>query len=246
MNPLKHSGGLLLGALLALAAPARAAGVNLAWNECLSEGGVGVRSVPCGSDAGTNDAVGSFSVSRPQPQFVGCEVVLDLQADGPRLPDWWQFFNSGACRQNALTASFDFTTAPQGACQDPFSGLAMGGVAGYHTSSTQPPVPSARANAARIILAMAVANPVGLSSGTEYYAFRLRISNQRTSGGGGCAGCASPVCITLSELRAAESDGRKEILTTALQSNGISWQTSSTCATGNQNRTWGSIKQLYR
>ena len=165
-------------ALLAVST-ADAGGVNFAWNGCLPEGGASSVRSQCATNTGTVEAVGSFTVSQPRPAFVGNEIAIDIQAEASSLPDWWQYFNSGACRASALSASFDFTSAPQTSCTDPFSGLAMGGLAAYHTSQTYPAVPGGASNAARLKLGVAVANPSPLSAGVEYYCFRLRITMQR-------------------------------------------------------------------
>ena len=39
-------------------------------------------------------------------------------------PAWWQFKQSGACRQNSLTSSFDMSDQME--CEDPWEGQASG------------------------------------------------------------------------------------------------------------------------
>lgn len=249
---------LLVPGLLVLATGAGASGVNLAWDQCLPEGGMQAKHFACGQNSGYDEIVGSFVPGQAHAAFIGCEVAVDIQSENPVLPDWWQFFNTGSCRQNALTTTFDFTTAPQSACNDPFQGQAMGGLAAYLTSRTQRPVPGGKANAARIILAMAMAVPTRLASGVEYYCFRLRISNQASAGAGSCAGCTTPACITLAEVAVYDDNppapgGQEtpprmaESLTTQHQSNGIGWQdTGQNCTSAVKNKTWGQLKNIYR
>lgn len=247
-TPVRWAGAAAIACCLAvmLASTCWAGGVNFAWNGCLPEGGVSSLSSQCSGNTGSIEAVGSFVVSQPRPAFVGNEIAIDIQADASALPDWWQYFNDRACRATALSASFDFRGAPQTSCTDPFSGLAMGGLAAYQTAQTYPAVPSGAPNAARLVLGVAVATPSPLSAGVEYYCFRLRITMQRTTGGGACAGCTVPVCLTLNEIRAAENTGPVERLTNALQSSMISWQEASGCQSAVKNRTWGQVKNLYR
>ena len=245
--------------LLILPAPsARAAGLNLAWDQCLSEGGVRAKKFACGLNTGYSDIVGSFVPSQPHAQFVACEVKLDIQSESTTLPDWWQFFNNGSCRENALTVSFDFTASPQSACTDPFGGVAVGGIGYYATVGSPRPGYSPRLNAARIGMAVAMANAKYLSSGTEYYCFRLRMLNRASSGGGACAGCATPVCLTLSEVLVYDDtpeprDGEQsyppapEIISQQSLDNMIGWQdTGTSCQSAVKNKTWGQLKSLYR
>jgi hypothetical protein len=250
----------VLCCLLLASSSAHAAGLNLAWDQCLSEGGVAAKKSACAANTGYSDVVGSFVPTQPHPGFLGLEILLDVQSETPTLPDWWQFFNSPSCRENALSVSFDFTGAAQSACSDPFSGQAMGGMAAYVTvghprlAGDYQPKP----NAARIYMAVALENAVGLAAGTEYYCFRLRIGNQASSGASACAGCATPACMTLSEVRVYDQGpqvprgeqappARFERINMQAQGNLIGWQdTGPACQSAVKNKTWGQLKSMYR
>ncbi|MBI5711670.1 MAG: hypothetical protein HZC42_15410 [Candidatus Eisenbacteria bacterium] len=240
---------LLVGTVVP-AAGATAAGVNFSWDACASEGGVQSKTFACNTNAGSRAAWGSFIVAAAQDSFVGVEIIVAVQAQSDTLPDWWQFFNSGACRQTALSTSFDFTSAPGASCTDPWFGQAAGGLAAYHTINTVPPVPSGLPNAARIKIGAAVpsTSPLTLAAGTEYYCFRLILTNAKTAGSGACSGCDIPVCLTLSEIKVAQLNGAVEDLTQPISQNVVYWQSSggSCGATAPQNVIWGQIRSILR
>jgi len=148
---------------------------------------------------------------------------------------------------------------PKSFCDDPFDGSAMGGVTNYTTSDhPRPDWPSVGSNAARMGVAAAVAYAKSLSAGTEYYAFRLSLQYESSSGVGACEGCNTPVCLTLSEVAvyddSPEPSGNElthqpdpEIITQQAQNRMISWQDSgANCQPAVKNKTWGQLKSLYR
>jgi len=248
----------LLLSLIIPASSARAAGLNLAWDQCWPEGGVAAKSFACGVNTGYWEIVGSFVPSQPHARFVAYEVKLDIQSQSNTLPDWWQFYNNGSCRETALSVTFDFTTSPQSGCTDPFEGAAMGGIGYYATVGSPRPGYSPRLNAAQVGMAVAMANAKYLSAGTEYYCFRLRLLNRASTGGGACAGCATPACLTLSEVLVYDEtpeprEGQQsnpsppEQLTQQSLNNMIGWQdTGTSCQSAVKNKTWGQLKSLYR
>jgi hypothetical protein len=107
-------------------------------------------------------------------------------------------------------------------------------------------------------MAVALANAKYLSSGTEYYAFRLRLRYDSSSGGGACDGCSTPVCLTLSEVAVYDDTPEPpageqsnppppEIISQQAQNFMISWQdTGTNCQSAVKNKTWGQLKSLYR
>lgn len=241
---------VLLVGTVTLAAEATAAGVNFSWDACTAEGGVQSKTFACNTNSGSRAAWGSFIVAAAQDSFVGVEIIVAVQAQSDTLPDWWQFFNDGSCRKTALSTSFDFTSAPGTSCTDPWFGLAAGGLAAYHTIATNPPVPSGLSNAARIKIGAAVpsTSPLSLAAGTEYYCFRLVLTNAKTVGSGACSGCDVPVCLALSQIRMAQLNGTYEDLTQPISQNVVFWQSSggSCGATAPQNATWGQIRSILR
>ena len=241
---------LLLIASLALAERSWAAGVNFSWNACTSEGGVQNRTFACNTNAGTLALYGSFALTADQSNFIGIEATVDVHAASTSLPDWWQFLNASACRQNAMTAAFNFSGDPGNACHDPWAGLATGAVAAYHTFWTTPPVPSGNENEAQALLVAAVpsTSPQHLVGGTEYYGFKMSISLANTVGSGSCSGCGVPVCLTLSQVKSVGSDNSSQVLTDAISSATITWQSAVACpgAFASQNVTWGRIRTVLK
>ena len=241
---------LLLVASLALAERSWAAGVNFSWNACTSEGGVQNKTFACNTNAGTAVVYGSFTLTADQSNFIGIEATVDIHAESANLPDWWQFLNVSACRENAMTAAFNFSGDLEISCHDPWAGLATGAVAAYHTYWTTPPVPTGNANEAQALLVAAVpsTSPQHLIGGTEYYGFKMSLSLANTIGTGACGGCSTPVCITLSKLNAVQSDNSQEVLTQPVTTNVVTWQSPSNCpgAGAGQNVTWGQIRSVLR
>ena len=246
---LRSQATAILFALLSLLPTlVQAAGANLAWNACLSEGGTTNKDFACTSNAGTSVLYGSFVLAADQPLCTGIEATVEISAAADSLPSWWQLFNVGACRRTSLAASFDFSNDPGTACTDMWLGAGIGGIGGYHTYWTTPQVPSGLANQSRIRFGAAVpiSTPMQLSAGVEYYAFKVLVNNAKSTGASACSGCSTPVCLLLSELNVVQSNGRHEALTQAATSNRVTWQAATNCpgAMVQQDITWGQIRSI--
>ncbi len=233
----------------ALWAPdAGAQGINVSWDDCWAAGGVAAKQFACDTNTGASRMVGSFMSATPQPGFVGVEIVIDLQVDTVEIPPWWQFFNAGACRLEALQATFDFDALGSGACAHPFGQAGLGGLAAYQTNRTDPPNPYPTAARARVKAAGAVAVPHAIAAGVEYYGFVLGLDHTRTVGAGACAGCATGVTLVLNEIKSAELNGRGVRHTAPLGHQCVTWHAGTVpCATLPARRaTWGRIKSIWR
>jgi hypothetical protein len=239
----------MLAATLALPSlPAGAMpGMNLAWNACLSEGGTSTLASTCASDDGEQIAIGSFVLTQDQEIQVGIEWYIDLQVEGDELPDWWQLFNTGSCRQDALAARFDFGAFPQTHCFDPWTRTTetRGGVAAYLTTTSNPYNQYPDPNRARIAGAVASDTPAMLEAGREYLGFELVIRNKGTSA---CAGCAAGATFVLTELRSVQQDGSRERFDEPAVDHCLRFQGGSVPCSFLPARavTWGQIKSLYR
>jgi hypothetical protein len=245
-------------ALLLFAFPARAAGLNLAWDKCYSEGGARAKTFNCASNSGYADIIGSFIPAQSHPRFNCIDMKLDVQSQSQELPAWWQIFNSGSCRESAYEMSVEFRDQPRTSCEDPFEGTVLGLVGCYATPDHPLSIFDGGPNNARMVMGAAMANARNLSPGAEYYAFRLRILFESSTGGGACGGCATPVCLTLSELSVYDetpelpgggmgTEPPPEIITQQAQNQMISWQdTGGNCQSKVRNKTWGQLKSLYR
>lgn len=240
---------LLCCVFLLAASVAFAGGINVAWGPgCWVDNPVNLKTFACDVNLGNASFTGSFAASRDIPDFVGIEVVVDLQSDATALPDWWQLFNAGACRQTSLSTSADFTAAP-GGCIDPWNGLAGGGIAAYQDAlfPPPPPFPMPPPNRARLKVAYAVADISPVLAGVEYYGFRATVNYQKTIGTGACAGCQGGVWICLNEIKAAGILGAERLYNPIVNSH-LTWNRpwEPVAPTPAGNVTWGQVKGLYR
>ncbi len=236
---------LLSAGLLALSASiASAAGLNLSWNAC---GGAGLanKTFACNVNTGLAEMmVASYVAPAGTAGITGLEAVIDLQSSTATLPAWWQFKNTGSCRQTALAV------APNGAaCEgDYWAGQAGGGISAYITPY------AAAANRARLLIIYAVPGNLAapVDAGIEYFAFTASVSHAKTVGSSSCAGCADPVCIVLNEIKLTQAVGVGDFrIQNAADRNFVTWQggvVSGGCpaVVPTQNRTWGAVKSLYR
>jgi len=243
---------LTLASLLFLVPVARAGGVNISWDRCWLDGGVTNRNFACGTNTGSDLVFGSFTLTDPMPRLKGIQATLDIRANSTSLPNWWQFYNVGSCRQTALGVAFDFRGYAGSRCADPWAGLATGGITAYLTVGTTPPVPGGLANTARLVLAATLPGTRSAAAGVEYHGFLLSLGRAKTVGVGSCSGCSVPVSVLLTEIRADNEDApgvyTSEYLTTALHSGCLTWQgATGVCGpTPVESGTWGMIKSLYR
>jgi len=233
--------GILL--LAASATLASAGGLNFAWSNCYADGGTQNLTSTCASNFGTaGSLIGSYVLDADLLQVSGAEIVVDLSSASPTLPQWWQFKNVGACRQNALSiAAFDGLS-----CFDWAIGQASMNIAAYQLGLHG-------ANSARILCVNAVPATAlaDLPAAIEFTAMRLNISNTATTT---CAGCADPVCLVFNSLNLTTSGNLNNTKITApfdgVASNMTFWQggavSSCTLVVPTKNQTWGAVKALYR
>jgi hypothetical protein len=163
--------------------------MNLRWLHCFGDGGVQNQSFACNTNIGVRPMHGSFVLASDMPDVIGSEIILQLAADSPTLPAWWQFKNIGSCRQSALSV----VAIPNPAdvvCLD-WSGEQMVIGLGAYCTVDFPciaPPPGANAAVIKVINAVPQAGAMALSAGVEYYDFTLNVSNAKTVGTGSCGG----------------------------------------------------------
>jgi hypothetical protein len=95
---------------------------------------------------------------------------------------------------------------------------------------------------------------VSIDGVSEYYFFRIGFSNAKTTGAGGCSGCADGACLVLSEVHLSQTVNPADvIIINALSRNYVTWQSTGANVPGGcpsttpaRNTTWGGIKSLYR
>lgn len=245
---------LLSGILLALTASVALAGtLNLTYGAgCWADGTpLTSRTFACNSNSGNFSMTGSFIPTVAKNDWAGMSAILDGHTlEGVNLPDWWQFSNTGACRQASMSTSADFTTAP-GGCLDIWLGAAVGGIAAYQTTLFPPPAPLnvPPPNRFRLKIGYVLAsNQVIPADGSEYYGFRVTINNTKTMGTPSCAGCATPLTMVLEEIGSTGEASGVEKITVPASNGCLTWQVGGPdCgATPARNSTWGQVKSLYR
>lgn len=235
---------LLLAPLL-FAHDVSAAGLNLRWDACGSQG-VNNKSFACNTNTGTNKMAGSFVAPSGVTQLTGMEMTMIGTFNGAGVPSWWQMKNAGTCRQAAISLS---TTQDVGwtACTNPWSALSFGSVGSYTVGS-----PTANNVKISMIAAVFSGGAGPLISGREYYSFTLAVSNVKTVGTGACAGCTTPACLLLQSIKLTQPVGVGDFILTnpvSPNSHAVTWQGESFAAcTGTpvQNATWGRIRSMYR
>jgi hypothetical protein len=228
-------------------------GLNLAWTDC-GTFGTSDKVNTCASNGGAPQTmVASFIASAVRDSFLGCAGVLDITSSLGTMPSWWDL-GAGGCRTGKVSVSFDFTASTFN-CADFWQGQAAGGMQyDYPIDPTTSVATAPAVNHARIRTIQAVPSTgIGpIDTVTEYYAFKITISNALTTGAGSCAGCSTPMCIVFNSLSLSEpAPVVDEILSTpiAAGSNQITFQGgagASCSAVPTKNKTWGQIKSLYR
>ena len=272
---------LLSVILLALTATAALAqgGIDLVWNDYYGygNGGAVVTKWACWSDFGlvggpaapaatdynspcdaNDEFVGimtSFKLNENMPDFFGITCILDGEIAVATLPAWWEMYNVGSCRPNALTADGNFTTikAYKKGCLDPWSNLAPPMVIAYQSPlfAVPPVVQSSLVapNTFRIKTAGALTGTANLLAANTYYGHGLTITFENTlaSPGPQCAGCLEPGRITLNEILCDGVTPPAQRLTNMLHNQSITWHGGGAAGpTPAQNSTWGQVKSLYR
>lgn len=233
-------------ALLALGASSAMAqgGLNLFWDEC-SVAGTGTKTFLCNTNTGA--AFGMYaSVVLPgdMPAFLGTTAIVDIGLNDPAIPAWWQT-RTGECRANSIGMSFDpnaFITS----CLD-----IWGGAPPLAILDVQPGVNGPnkiRLNGGAVVPAGSELNLV--ADGSELVVCKVTINRAKTILTGACAGCNVGACIVLNECKLQQPGGVGDrTVTNPAVSNFVTWQGGlAACpqATPAQNRTWGSLKNLYR
>jgi hypothetical protein len=255
---------LLTGSLTAATVASAGPGVNIRWDHCYGDSGVANKSFACDTNLGTERLVLSYELPEDLASVSGTEIIVYFRSAAPAFPDWWQFKNTGSCRQTALSFSM---TPPTGSanCLDWSQGAASGGIGAYNSPTFLP--------AGEVELSAAVAVPPSalqdLVAGTEYFAAMLQISHAKTIGAGACGGCDAPMCIVLGAIKVTTPVLANDIVlldgANGPASQIASWQSATTLnlvnschmacvasfdcvptSTPTRNSTWGAVKALYR
>lgn len=218
----------------------------LAWDDC-SSAGVSTRSFACNTNSGSESIVMSFRPANATDPIYRLDAWLAVGDEAfSVLPDWWSLLATG-CRTTSLRANADFTPT-SGACTDPWygTGFVTLAVTKFAIFDSQ---------LRRLVIHAAVEIPhaaaAPLDPATEYYGVRLVLNHAKTVGTGACAGCEQPMCLSLYPYCSTTANPASPIARTLSLDpgfTGIVWNGGQRCSrlTATRNRTWGTLKSLYR
>jgi len=237
---------VIAGAMLALSVSiASAAGINLSWNDC-GTNGVPAMTFDCASNSGVPfTMIASFIPPAGVNEFLGVSSQIDITISDATVPAWWQH-GTGMCRSTSgLSTSFDFTGGPFN-CADFSAGQAAGGFA-YDVGFGQ-------ANRARLRIQYAVPfdNRGPVDASTEYYSYKVNLQRAKSTGTGNCPGCNEAACIVLNSIQLFQppEDLNDPEIDNPASSNYVTWQAASVpgcpLSTPTHNSSWGQVKSLYR
>ena len=235
--------------LVAATPAAHAAGINLYWNDC-SAGATATnhRSFACDTNVGRNNLTASFDPPDGLTRLNGLNLVIEIKSSVSPLAQWWRFKNAGTCRLTSLLAN---TVFPEASCIEPWAGSGTAAISAYLENV------GGNARHARIGATVSVGSALEgpVSSGTEYYGVNIVINNAKTVGDGSCTGCQDPLCIVLNEIKLTQPagvEGGSPQIANPRDNAWVFWQTVGAeppdylCYTPTLNRTWGTMKSLYR
>ena len=220
--------------------------LSLAWDRCAAAGGASNQLFDCSTNAGAFRLCAALQSDTLIAGIIAAELVVDMQAESPDLPDWWLVSLQG-CRPNALRPVV--TVQPFSPCIDPWSGDATPLLQDQVLGS-----PRGLSSQSRLLIVVSVPSnsPATLSAGAVYQLLELQLFAFGTiSPPAACTGCPVPVCLVLNSARLVRpAGGVADVMFAPVgASNLATWQSAGgpTCsAVPARSRTWGSIKSLYR
>ena len=214
---------------LVVAAPAMAAGVDIAWDDCLGEAdAVSFKQFACNTDLGYESLWISFESSVPSSTIRLLEVAIQFQTrSGAPLPVWWNFEDWASCRRGGLSVdpAPPYETPTCARTFTPTNGH------GFVVDRIDYQFPSA--DVGTMVVAAAVGAP--LVANQRYLACRFLLVHAKTLE---CAGCSEPASVTVTGVHVDNV-----ILTSPIHSNVALWQS---LPTATRPVTWSALKQLYR
>jgi hypothetical protein len=236
---------LMAGALLALTATVALAqtGVDLAWNQCSGQVGAAANKTnTCAATTGSQSLFGSVNPPAGIVKLEGLEAYIDYQVAGGTLDCWWDF-HTGTTRAAALVP---LHVAPADANGDPLI-LCGNYYFGSHAASGGGGMIVTGPDRGQLkgIVAIQAGTGVPVPAGAQQYGWGCRITNALTTT---CAGCNRAAVFVLNRIVLTQPGLPNTEVTSPAVANCATWQDpAGNCgATPARNKTWGSVKALYR
>lgn len=240
-------------AVLAIPTVAFAQGIDLSWNDCVgSATATQNKNFVCtGTVNQTYKLVHCFKSPVSLGAFVAFDAFLDLQVStaGPLAP--FYHYETGGCQGGTVkgVAIFDnisvFGNCVANGFSDPWAGDGSGGLEAIAAYLPDNPVPG---RGHFVYGDASTGAPQAIPAGVNYYAVDLDFNNKNKNV---CTGCATSGATVWNTAFLESNDGTPVVVLSSPDKG-------SNCATFNNgpaaicaatpvhNRTWGSIKSLYR
>lgn len=241
----------LSAALMLCASMAMAQGVGLYIGADCSAAAPQATVNACTSNTGT--AIATFGTAiipvSGKQGFVGEISIIDVQTNLATVPDWWR---ADICRAAGFSLATDAGIGGVANCAATLwdNAVPAGNNVGYTTTSGGA---RARFLLGAVLYPTDVYDLVG-DGATELAVFKFNVLRAKSVGAGACTGCAQGACIVLNEIQVQGQSDASEAeylrLTTPIAGhNYITYNAGAPACAGStptQNRTWGSVKALYR
>lgn len=229
-------------ALLTVAATAHA-GLDLSWGNCPPNGGVSNQNLaPCDGNGGPYQLFGNFQSPVTVNNFVALDAIIMLRdEDRPNIAgSFWDF---GTCNSSGIAIS-DARPATCVGGSNPWGGGGSASDAFITNYVVQPDPQQARMY---LTIARGATSPTTINAGTNYYAFDLQIFEDNQ---GACPGCLDRVAFVWNEATLFSTTDNAVVITNPgnlSQCGTANGATAANCGiTPVNNKTWGSVKALYR
>lgn len=238
----------LSAALMLCASMAMAQGVGLYIGTDCSLAALQSITNPCTANSGVLLTTTVTAVIPPagKPQFVGTISVIDVQTSLATIPDWWRV---DACRSTGFAMTADGNIGGSTCTSTIWDAAAPAGsnLSGAQTGARE------RFLLGTVLLPTDVYDLAGDGT-TEVVVARWVVNRNKTLGATPCGGCLQGACIVLNEVQLQGTNdhayGDYTHLTAPIGThNFITYNAGAPVCAGStptQNRTWGSVKALYR
>lgn len=238
----------VIAMMMVFASGARAAGIDLSWNDCLT-GSVTAsndRNFTClGATNQNYSLVFQFRSPVALPGFVALTAYLDLvsEAGGPLAPFW--HYESGGCNRSPVSGIAMSSTVPASCTEhgylDPWGTNATSAIAAYAPDYQQPGL-------GRLVVLVALGAASPIQTGPSYYGGHLVFNNRNRHT---CFGCTQRVRL-LWEVGTLESNNGTPPVNLSTPDQGsncarINGANAAACGTRPaESTTWGRLESMFR